>query len=78
MNEERGKRRMEMTSKAVRVECVLRMLSVVLTLMAALLVGLDTQTKTLFFARKTATFRDLDALRSVHSRYIFLIDRLIE
>ncbi|CAL9073616.1 unnamed protein product [Musa acuminata var. zebrina] len=51
-----------MGSKVLRAESVLRILSLVFAAMAALLVGLDTQTKTVFFVTRTATVKDMDAL----------------
>ncbi|RWW49451.1 hypothetical protein BHE74_00044382 [Ensete ventricosum] len=51
-----------MGSKVLRAESVLRILSLVFAAMGALLVGLDTQTKTVFFVTRTATFKDMDAL----------------
>lgn len=51
-----------MGSKVLRAESVLRILSLVFAAMAALLVGLDTQTKTVFFVTRTATVKDMEAL----------------
>ncbi|XP_039142326.1 CASP-like protein 2C2 [Dioscorea cayenensis subsp. rotundata] len=51
-----------MENKAVLVEGFLRVASIVLATMSALLVGLDTQTKTILFIPKKATAKDLQAL----------------
>ncbi|KAM0942819.1 putative casparian strip membrane protein [Dioscorea sansibarensis] len=51
-----------METKAVMVEGFLRVAAIVLATMSALLVGLDTQTKTILFIPKKATAKDLQAL----------------
>ena len=51
-----------MESRLLKAEGVLRMLSLALAATAALLVGLDTETKTVLFVRKKATAKDLDGL----------------
>lgn len=51
-----------MENKAVLVEGFLRVASIVLATMSALLLGLDTQTKTILFIPKKATAKDLQAL----------------
>lgn len=60
--EEEEEEEERMGSKVLRAESVLRILSLVFAAMAALLVGLDTQTKTVFFVTRTATVKDMDAL----------------
>ncbi|WOK99982.1 CASP-like protein 2C1 [Canna indica] len=52
-----------MGSKLVRVECVLRVSSLVFAVMAALLLALDAQTKTILFVTKKASIKNLHALR---------------
>ncbi|XP_008800283.1 CASP-like protein 2C1 [Phoenix dactylifera] len=49
-------------SKLLKAESLLRVLCLVLASMAAVLIGLDTQTKTVFFVRRKATVKDLEAL----------------
>ncbi|CAL9755834.1 unnamed protein product [Musa acuminata subsp. burmannicoides] len=51
-----------MESRLLKAEGVLRMLSLALAATAALLVGFDTETKTVLFVRKKATAKDLDGL----------------
>ncbi|RWV98244.1 hypothetical protein GW17_00038918 [Ensete ventricosum] len=51
-----------MENRLLKAECVLRMLSLALAAAAALLVGLDTQTKTVLLVRRKATAKDLDGL----------------
>lgn len=53
-----------MENKAVLVEGFLRVASIVLATMSALLLGLDTQTKTILFIPKKATAKDLQAVVS--------------
>ncbi|GMY35395.1 CASP-like protein 2C1 [Fagus crenata] len=45
-----------------RINVYLRVCAILLLVLTACLVGLDTQTKQVFFVDRTATFRDLDAL----------------
>ncbi|KAM0933789.1 putative casparian strip membrane protein [Dioscorea sansibarensis] len=51
-----------MGNKVRKGEGILRLISMVLSTMTALLVGLDTQTKTVFFIEKKATVKDLQPL----------------
>jgi hypothetical protein len=45
-----------------RINVYLRVCAILLLVLTACLVGLDTQTKQVFFVDRTATFRDLDPL----------------
>ncbi|XP_072993388.1 CASP-like protein 2C1 [Typha latifolia] len=52
-----------MGSKVLKAESLLRGLSLVLAAIAALLMGLNQQTKTVFFEPKKATVNDIEAFR---------------
>ncbi|XP_010913647.1 CASP-like protein 2C1 [Elaeis guineensis] len=49
-------------NKLLKGESLLRVFCLVLASMAAILIGMDTQTKTVFFVRRKATVKDLEAL----------------
>lgn len=59
----------------VRAEWGMRALSLVLAAMAALLVGLDSETETVIFMARKATVKDLTALwYSLNSRILLLFE----